>query len=59
MAKLSPLQKAYRKYFKSMLKKYGVESPAKITPEEKKKARLESKMIKVKRIKMLAWIEGI
>ena len=38
MAKLSPLQKAYRKYFKSMLTKYGVESPAKITPEEKKKA---------------------
>jgi len=34
--KLSPLQKEYRRYFKAMLKKYGVDSPAKITPAEKK-----------------------
>lgn len=36
MAKLSPLQKAYRKYFKEMLKVYNVDSPAQIKPEDKK-----------------------
>jgi len=34
---LSPLQKAYRKYFQDMLVKYKAESPAQIKPEEKKK----------------------
>ena len=35
---LSPLQKAYRKYFSDMLAIYGVDNPAQIKPENKKKA---------------------
>jgi hypothetical protein len=38
MAKLSPLQKAYRKYFKEMLKLYNADSPAQIKPEARKKS---------------------
>jgi len=34
---LSELQKTYRAYFKDMLKAYNVNSPAKLSKEEKKK----------------------